>query len=69
MAKRLQDLVEFGLENPDLERRRVVAEALLARRQKQMLPHDGGIFIDTSLVTCAEYQLFIDDQQAIRRSL
>src|SRR5439155_1607171 len=51
-------------EDRDPARRRPVAEALLAQRLKAMVPVSNEVFRDTSLITCAEYQLFLDEQQA-----
>ena len=64
VKQRLDQTIELGVEDPDPERRRVIAEALLARRLHQMRPLNERTEVDTSLVTCAEYQLFLDDQQA-----
>ncbi len=61
-AKSLEDLLTSGLENADSQRRRVTAEAILARRLKQMVRLTGEIYVDSSLISCAEYQLFLDLQ-------
>src|SRR6266566_434716 len=66
VKQRLDQIVEQGIEDPDPERRRVVAEALLARRPRRMRPLNEQTEIDTTLVTCAEYQLFLDEQWAQR---
>ncbi len=63
MAKHLQDLLASWLKIADPERQRVAVEAFLTRRLKQMVQSKGEVYVDTSLVTCAEYQLFVDDQQ------
>ena len=60
----LDTLLEKGREDPDLERRRVIAEALLRRRLDQMVHLHDEVFVDTSFVTCAEYQLFLDERAA-----
>ena len=64
----LDTLLEQGVEDQDPERRRLVAGALLSRRLQQMVHLHGETFIDTSLVTCAEYQLFLDEQHAEGRN-
>jgi energy-coupling factor transporter ATP-binding protein EcfA2 len=59
----LEMLLEQGSEDIDPERRHLVAEALLARRLREMVPLSEMVYRDTSLVTCAEYQLFLDEQR------
>jgi hypothetical protein len=61
--ERLETILNQGIEDSDEERRRIVAEALLARRQRQMVCVKEGVYRDTSLVTCAEYQVFLDEQR------
>jgi NACHT domain len=60
----LDKIIEQGIEDTDPERRRVVAEALLTRRLRQMRPMNEQTEADTTLLTCVEYQLFIDEQLA-----
>ncbi len=64
VKERLYLLLEQGINDAEPERRKVIAEALLKRRLQQMLPLQGVTFVDKSLVTCAEYQLFLDEQRA-----
>ena len=63
VKERLYLLLEQGINDVEPERRKVIAEALLKRRLLQMLPLQGAIFVDTSLITSAEYQLFLDEQR------
>jgi len=56
-------MIEQGIEDKSLERRRVITEMLLSQRIHQMHPLNERISIDTSLVTCAEYQLFLDEKR------
>lgn len=56
-------LLYLGLEDQDLERFRVAAETLLARRLRDMVPIDEDTWIDPTLVTHAEYQLFLDEDR------
>ena len=63
VKERLYLLLEQGINDAEPERRNVIAEALLKRRLMQMIPLQGATFVDTSLVTCAEYQLFLDEQR------
>jgi energy-coupling factor transporter ATP-binding protein EcfA2 len=58
-------LLEQGAEDKDPERQRLVAEALLTRRLRQTQYRlDEERYLATSLITCAEYQLFLDEQRA-----
>jgi len=63
VKERLYLLLEQGINDAEPERRNVIAEALLKRRLMQMIPLQGATFVDTSLITCAEYQLFLDEQR------
>lgn len=58
------DLIEKIVESPDPERRRLAAEVMLARRLKSMERIDEYRQIDLQYISCAEYQLFLDDQYA-----
>jgi energy-coupling factor transporter ATP-binding protein EcfA2 len=63
VSLQVNEILDKGVEDPDPERRRIVAEALLSRRLQQMVYlHDDEVYVDTSLVTCTEYQLFLDNQ-------
>jgi energy-coupling factor transporter ATP-binding protein EcfA2 len=64
VRSQLDALLTQGIEDPDRERRRVVGEALLARRIQHMIHLEEETYIDTSLVNCAEYQVFLDEQLA-----
>lgn len=52
------------LESDDPARRRFAAEVRLARRLKSLQQIDDRREIDLKFVTCAEYQLFLDDVRA-----
>ncbi len=60
---RLETILNQGIEDTDPERRQVVAEAFLTRRLHQMVYVKEGVYRDTSLITCAEYQVFLNEQQ------
>jgi energy-coupling factor transporter ATP-binding protein EcfA2 len=62
LKPKLDGIIERGVENADPALRKVVAETLLKRRIKEMVPMEGGVYGDTSLILCAEYQLFLDEQ-------
>src|SRR5204862_764317 len=64
IKERLDALLEKGREDPEPERRRIITEALLRRRLDQMVHLHDEVFVDTSFVTCAEYQLFLDERRA-----
>ena len=64
VKEQLDTLLEKGREDPDPERRRVIAEALLRRRLDQMVHLHDAVFVDTSFITCAEYQLFLEERSA-----
>jgi energy-coupling factor transporter ATP-binding protein EcfA2 len=61
---RLEAMLTQGVEDADPERRRLIAEALLARRLRRMVRLDDQRAIDTSLLSHAEYQLFLDGRYA-----
>lgn len=64
VRQRVQTMIELGVEDRDPARRRIVAEALLSQRLHQkMHPVNERISIDTTLVTHAEYQIFLDEER------
>lgn len=64
----VQTLMEQGVEDDDPVLRRLVAEVLLTRRLRhQMNQLDERRYVATSLMTCAEFQLFLDEQLAQNR--
>jgi energy-coupling factor transporter ATP-binding protein EcfA2 len=65
VRERLDTVLEQGVEDPDPERRQIVAEALLALRLRRMVRVDEDKYVDNSLITHAEYQLFLDKQRAL----
>ena len=64
IRNRFKMLLSQGMEDPDIERQHVIAGALLAKRLRQLVQLDSETHIDTSLITCAEYQVFLDEQRA-----
>lgn len=58
----LETILGQGIEDVDPQRRQIAAEVLLTKRLRQMVYLKENTFIDTSLITCAEYQLFLDEQ-------
>ncbi len=65
VRRQLNTLLETDIEDPDPERRHIIADALLSRRLSQMVQLHDETYIGTSLVTCAEYQLFLDEQRKL----
>jgi hypothetical protein len=55
-------LVEHESDDQDPERGRIVTDALWRRREKAMVKVSEQCFVDTSFVTCIEYQRFLDDR-------
>jgi energy-coupling factor transporter ATP-binding protein EcfA2 len=64
---KLETLLEVGLEDSDPERQHVVAGALLARRLGQMVHLTSETYGDSTFITCAEYQIFLDEQRVLGR--
>jgi energy-coupling factor transporter ATP-binding protein EcfA2 len=60
----LDTLLTRDMESNEPERQQVIAEALLARRLQQLMHLEDETYVDTSLINCAEYQVFLDEQQA-----
>ncbi len=61
---KLAMLLKQGVEDPDNERQHVIAGAVLSRRLRRLVHLKDAIYVDTSLITCAEYQIFLDEQRA-----
>ena len=64
VQRRVEDVIAQGIEGNDPERQRITAEALLTRRLHQMYALNELTFIDSTLVTHAEYQLFLNELHA-----
>lgn len=67
VRSRLQALLQEGAESPDVQRRRMITSVLLARRLHRMVYLREETYRDTSLITCREYQLFLDEQPLQRK--
>ncbi len=61
VRQQLEDKLENGLESLDREIFQIAAEVILTKRLSQFLPIDQSRAIDNSYITCAEYQLFVDE--------
>jgi len=64
---RLDLVLTDEIESRDSERRRIIAEALLARRLRSLVRLDDSRYIDDTLITNAEYQLFLDEFRTVDR--
>jgi hypothetical protein len=60
----LEEVLTRGVEDNDPTRRRFVSETLLSLRLRQFVRLDERRAVDTSLLSNAEYQLFLDEQRA-----
>jgi energy-coupling factor transporter ATP-binding protein EcfA2 len=63
LRRRLDRLIEDGVDDQAPEVRRVVAEAILTRRLRRMVSVDDNVSIDPEYITQAEYQLFLDEKR------
>jgi energy-coupling factor transporter ATP-binding protein EcfA2 len=62
IRQQLEATLEQGLESQDPDRFRLAVEVKISRRLKTLVRVDEDREVDASLVTAAEYQLFIDEQ-------
>jgi NACHT domain len=60
----VESIVNDNLEHLDPERARLAAETKLALRLRRFTQIDDDHSVDNDLISCAEYQLFIDDRRA-----
>jgi predicted NACHT family NTPase len=65
VRRKLESTLEAGLESTDPELFQLAAEVKLSRRLNRLLRVDETIEIDTRYITCAEYQLFIDEKRQL----
>lgn len=63
VRRRLEDKLEAGFASDQPEVARLATEVRLSRRLNRLLRIDEGLEIDTGCITCAEYQLFIDQKR------
>lgn len=56
----LEDVLTKGVEHEDESRRQLAGEVLLSLRLRHMLRLDQNRYVDSSLLTHAEYQLFLE---------
>ncbi|MDJ0568074.1 MAG: SUMF1/EgtB/PvdO family nonheme iron enzyme [Pleurocapsa sp. MO_192.B19] len=63
VRQQLKDKLEAGLESSDREIFNLAAEVMLARRLSQFMRIDENREIDPKYISCAEYQLFLDESK------
>jgi hypothetical protein len=61
----VESIVTDGLEDLEPDRARLAAETKLALRLRRLTRIDDDHYADSDLISCAEYQLFIDDRRAV----
>lgn len=69
IRERLDRKMLDGLSTPGTEMFNLAAETKIARRTSKLLRIDEKTAIDTTYITCAEYQLFIDEQRQRNKQL
>ena len=62
VREQLLEKLDAGLESSDREIFQLATEVKLARRLKHLLRVDEDVQIDQSYITCAEYQLYLDEK-------
>ncbi len=62
VCQQLTEKLDKGLESSEPEEFKLAVEVKLAKRLSQFLRIDEERAIDTSDITCAEYQLFVNEQ-------
>jgi len=67
LRQRFFDNMTANFESDDNERHHLAAEVKLALRLKSLLQIDESREIDLEFLTCAEYQLFLDEMKASQR--
>lgn len=61
--KQLNEVVTKAVTGENIELRRIVGEAWLNRRLKHLVRLSEDIYIDSTLVSHAEYQIFLDEKR------
>ncbi|MGB0385338.1 MAG: GTP-binding protein [Ardenticatenaceae bacterium] len=64
VQKRLESILHQEAQDADPARRRVGSQGWLRLRLESMMPVNDKLYVADSLITNAEYQLFIDEQPA-----
>jgi hypothetical protein len=64
LRSKVEHMVIERLEDPQPERARLAAETRLALRLHRLARIDDDHYADQDFISCAEYQLFVDDRRA-----
>lgn len=67
VQQQLQDALDAGLESNDSERFKLATEVRLSRRLRRFIRIDDTTQIDSSYVTWAEFQRFLDYEQSLAK--
>ena len=62
IRQQLEEMLEAGLESSDPKIAELAAEVRLLRRLNNLLEIDENLEIDRHYITCAEYQLFVNEE-------
>ena len=62
---RLQQITSDAVEHEEATRRKVAAELMLARRDRSLVALEDDRYVDSTQLSCAEYQLFIDERSKL----
>ncbi len=68
VRRRLEHRLIDGLEAAEPAHRRLAAEVMLSLRLRRLLRVSDGVEIDPEYLSCAEYQLFLDDKLAAEQA-
>ena len=63
VRQKLERILQDDIEDDDPERRKIVAEAWLALHLRRMRRVSDSLYVGDTLISHAEYQLFLDDHQ------
>lgn len=69
VREQLEQVLKKGVEDKRAKRRKVVSEALLARRLRQLRRINDSLYVDHEFISHAEYQLFINDMSTTEHYL
>ena len=61
IREELEEMLEAGLESSEPQIAELAAEVKLSRRLNNLFKIDENLEIDTGYITCAEYQLFVNE--------
>ena len=68
MREGLQRELISGFESEDQDRARIASAVVLSLRLRHLVRLNDNVEIDPALISCAEYQLFLDEMRAANRN-